>query len=50
MLRDWLTEVRANVVSSIVQPGRFTTIENGVTIHIRERRPERGNLPGIFSG
>ena len=24
MLRDWLTEVRANVVSSIVQPGRFT--------------------------
>jgi lipopolysaccharide export system permease protein len=47
MLRDWLTEVRANVVSSIVQPGRFTTIENGVTIHIRERRPN-GQLAGIF--
>ena len=47
MLRDWLTEVRANVVSSIVQPGRFTTIENGVTIHIRERRPN-GQLSGIF--
>ena len=27
MLRDWLTEVRANVVSNIVQPGRFTSIE-----------------------
>src|SRR4030088_3275886 len=26
MLRDWLTEVRANVVSTIVQPGRFTSI------------------------
>lgn len=47
MLRDWLTAVRANVVSSIVQPGRFTTIENGVTIHIRERRPN-GQLAGIF--
>ena len=47
MLRDWLTEVRANVVSTIVQPGRFTSIENGVTIHIRERRRD-GQLVGIF--
>jgi lipopolysaccharide export system permease protein len=47
MLRDWLTEVRANVVSTIVQPGRFTSIENGVTIHIRERR-NNGQLVGIF--
>ena len=29
MLRDWLTEVSANVVSTIVQPGRFTTIQSG---------------------
>ena len=47
MLRDWLTEVRADVVSNIVQPGRFTSIENGVTIHIRERRAN-GQLAGIF--
>jgi lipopolysaccharide export system permease protein len=47
MLRDWLTEVRANVVSTIVQPGRFTSIENGVTIHIRERN-RNGQLLGIF--
>jgi lipopolysaccharide export system permease protein len=47
MLRDWLTEVRANVVSTIVQPGRFTSIESGVTIHIRERR-NNGQLIGIF--
>src|SRR6185437_16061372 len=47
MLRDWLTEVRANVVSTIVQPGRFTTIERGVTIHIRARRPD-GQLLGIL--
>ena len=47
MLRDWLTEVRANVVSTIVQPGRFTSIESGVMIHIRERR-NNGQLIGIF--
>ena len=47
MLRDWLTEVRANVVSTIVQPGRFTPIERNVTIHIRERRAN-GRLEGIF--
>jgi len=47
MLRDWLTEVRANVVSTIVQPGRFTSLENGVTIRIRERGPN-GQLIGIM--
>jgi lipopolysaccharide export system permease protein len=47
MLRDWLTEVRANVVQTIVQPGRFTQIESGVTIHVRERRAN-GQLLGIF--
>jgi len=47
MLRDWLTEVRANVVSTIVQPGRFTSMEAGVSIHIRERRTN-GQLVGIF--
>lgn len=47
MLRDWLTEVRANVVSTIVQPGRFTSIESNVMIHIRERR-NNGELVGIF--
>ncbi len=31
----------------IVQPGRFTSIESGVTIHIRERRAN-GQLVGIF--
>jgi lipopolysaccharide export system permease protein len=47
MLRDWITEVRANVVQTIVQPGRFTEIQNGVIIHIRERRPN-GQMLGIF--
>ena len=47
MLRDWLTEVRANVVTSVLQPGRFTSIERGVTIRIRERHAN-GELAGIF--
>jgi lipopolysaccharide export system permease protein len=47
MLRDWLTEVRADVVSTVVQPGRFTSIESGVTIYIRERN-RSGQLLGIF--
>jgi lipopolysaccharide export system permease protein len=47
MLRDWITEVRASVVSTILQPGRFTSIENGVTIHIRERG-RNGQLLGIM--
>ena len=47
MLRDWLTEVRANVVSTVLQPGRFTSIETGVTIHVRERK-SNGQMVGIF--
>jgi lipopolysaccharide export system permease protein len=47
MLRDWLTEVRADVVSTVLQPGRFTSLESGVTLYIRERG-RNGQLLGIF--
>jgi lipopolysaccharide export system permease protein len=46
-LRRWLTEVRADLVGNIVQPGRFTKLEPSLTLHIRERRPN-GQLVGIF--
>jgi lipopolysaccharide export system permease protein len=46
-LRRWAAEVRADLVANIVQPGRFTTIERGLTFHIRERQPN-GVLLGIF--
>ena len=39
MLRRWITEVRADLVTNIVQPGRFTSIEARLAFHIRERRP-----------
>jgi lipopolysaccharide export system permease protein len=46
-LHDWATKVRTDVVANIVQPGRFITIEPGLTFHLRERRPN-GQLVGIF--
>jgi lipopolysaccharide export system permease protein len=46
-LRDWATRVRTDVLANIVQPGRFITIEPGLTFHLRERRPN-GQLVGIF--
>ena len=47
MLRRWITEVRADLVSNIVQPGRFTAIEHGLAFYIRERRPN-GLLVGLL--
>ncbi len=46
-LRDWATEVRADILTNIVQPGRFTTIGGNLTFHIADRRPN-GLLLGIF--
>lgn len=46
-LRDWATKVKADFVINVIQPGRFTQIERGLTLHIRERRPD-GQLLGIF--
>ena len=47
MLSDWLTEVHADVVGNLVQPGRFTNVASGVTMRIRERR-SNGQMVGIF--
>jgi lipopolysaccharide export system permease protein len=46
-LRDRLTEVRADILTNIVQPGRFTAIGGNLTFHIADRRPG-GLLLGIF--
>ncbi len=46
-LREMVTKVRADVVSNIVQEGRFTKLENGLTFHIRERGRD-GILYGLF--
>ena len=46
-MRDWGTQVRADILSNIVQPGRFATMGGNLTFHIADRRPN-GLLVGIF--
>ena len=46
-MRDWITQVRADILTNIVQPGRFTTIGGNLTFHIADRKPN-GLLVGIF--
>ena len=45
--RVMITQVRADVISSIVQPGRFIEIERDLTVHIRDRRAD-GTLAGLL--
>jgi len=46
-LRDWSSQVRADILTNIVQPGRFTSVSGNLTFHISDRRPN-GLLLGIF--
>jgi lipopolysaccharide export system permease protein len=46
-LRNWAVSIKTDLLINIIQPGRFTTIERGLTFHIRERRND-GRLVGIF--
>jgi lipopolysaccharide export system permease protein len=39
-LRDLITRIRADFVANIVKEGQFTSLENGVTFHFRERSGE----------
>jgi lipopolysaccharide export system permease protein len=45
-LRHLITKVRADFVANIVKEGQFTTLDNGVTFHFRERSGQA--LLGIF--
>ncbi|WFE88025.1 LPS export ABC transporter permease LptF [Roseibium porphyridii] len=46
-LRTEITRVRADLVANIVKPGRFITVENGLTFHIRNRSGN-GTLDGLL--
>jgi lipopolysaccharide export system permease protein len=46
-LRNSIAEIRADVLTYIVKEGLFTTVENGLTFHIRDRRPD-GTLIGLM--
>jgi lipopolysaccharide export system permease protein len=46
-LRRWATEVRAEVVTSNVQPGRFAVVDGRMTMHVHGRAPN-GQLLGVL--
>lgn len=46
-LRNWATHVRADLVTHIAQPGRFTVLAGRLTLHMQARRPN-GQLVGVF--
>jgi lipopolysaccharide export system permease protein len=47
LLRYYITQVRADLIASIIQPGKFTTIENGLTFHV-QNRDQNGLLQGVL--
>jgi lipopolysaccharide export system permease protein len=46
-IAQWDAEITADVLTNILQPGRFAQLDQNLTIRIRERRPG-GLLVGIF--
>jgi lipopolysaccharide export system permease protein len=46
-LRSFVTHVRADLISQVLQPGRFSSPENGLTFHIRDRSLN-GDLLGLL--
>jgi lipopolysaccharide export system permease protein len=46
-LRESILEARTDFLTQVIQPGRFSTPESGVTIHVRDRTHD-GVLHGIL--
>jgi lipopolysaccharide export system permease protein len=46
-IKQWDAEITADVLANILQPGRFSQLDQNLTIRIRERQPG-GVLAGIF--
>jgi lipopolysaccharide export system permease protein len=46
-IKQWDAEITADVLTNILQPGRFAQLDQNLTIRIRERQPG-GVLGGIF--
>ncbi|NUR11953.1 MAG: LPS export ABC transporter permease LptF [Bradyrhizobium sp.] len=46
-IKQWDAEITADVLTNILQPGRFARLDENLTIRIRERQPG-GILAGIF--
>jgi lipopolysaccharide export system permease protein len=46
-IKQWDTDITADVLTNILQPGRFAQLDQNLTVRIRERRPG-GLLAGVF--
>ena len=46
-IKQWDAEITADVLTNVLQPGRFAQLDQNLTIRIRERHPG-GILVGIF--
>ncbi|MER2269601.1 LPS export ABC transporter permease LptF [Methylobacterium oxalidis] len=46
-LRDVVTRVRGDLIANVVKEGQFTSLDNGITFHFRERG-QGGALLGLF--
>jgi lipopolysaccharide export system permease protein len=46
-VREQVTAARANLITYVIQPGRFTSLDYGLTIHVRDRGAG-GQLFGVF--
>ncbi|MDX2258533.1 MAG: LPS export ABC transporter permease LptF [Hyphomicrobiaceae bacterium] len=46
LLREYIVQVRTDLLTQVIQPGQFSTPEKGLTFHIRERAPN-GELLGL---
>jgi lipopolysaccharide export system permease protein len=46
-IKQWDADITADVLTNILQPGRFAQLDQNLTIRIRERRPG-GLLAGVF--
>lgn len=46
LLKRYIVEVRTDLLTQVIQPGRFSSPENGLTFHIRDRTFQ-GDLLGL---
>lgn len=46
LLRDYVIQVRTDLITQVIQPGRFTSAEPNLTFHIRDRGLD-GELQGL---
>ena len=47
LLREYVVQMRTDLLTQVIQPGRFNSPEQGLTFHIRERAPN-GELLGLI--